>query len=224
MQKAEHILQAIPKMREKLIPLIRVHRCLYSEDLFLAAYNKIGRNEGALTLGSENDTADGVSIERIRNIVRKLRDERFDFKPSRRTRIPEKSGGSRPLRIPNFSGKQVQEALRMLLEAYYEPHFRDSSHGFRPGGVCHTALSHIKARFTGTKWFIEGDIRGCFENIDHDFLMNYLSKDIRDGHILEFIRRSLKAAYLEDWSYHLTYSGVSHGGVLNPQIHPYRVL
>jgi len=162
MQKAENILQAMRKMGEKGTPLTRVYRSLFSEDLFLAAYNKIGRNQGALTPGTEIDTVDGMSMKRIRSIIKKLRNERFHFKPSRRTRIPKKSGGTRPLSIPNFSEKLVQEALRMLLEAYYEPRFRDSSHGFRPGRGCHTALAHIKNQFTGTKWFIEGDIRGCF--------------------------------------------------------------
>ena len=162
MQKAEHILQALRKMGEKRIPLSRVYRCLYSEDLFLAAYNKIGRNKGALTPGTENDTADGMSVKRIRSIIEKLRNERFHFKPSRRTRIPKKSGGSRPLGIPNFSEKLVQEALRLMLEAYYEPRFRDSSHGFRPGRGCHTTLGRIRRKFPGSTWFIEGDIRGCF--------------------------------------------------------------
>jgi retron-type reverse transcriptase len=162
MQKAEHILQAIRKMGEKRTPLTRVYRSLYSEDLFLAAYNKIGRNKGSLTPGTEEDTADGMSMKRIRRLIEKLRYERFHFKPVRRTQIPKKSGGSRPLGIPNFSEKLMQEALRMLLEAYYEPRFRDSSYGFRPGRGCHTALAHIKDWFTGTKWFIEGDIRGCF--------------------------------------------------------------
>jgi retron-type reverse transcriptase len=162
MQKAEYILQAMRNMGEKRIPLTRVYRSLYSEDLFLAAYNKIGRNKGSLTPGTENDTADGMSEKCIRNIIEKLRHERFHFKPVRRTQIPKKGGGSRPLGIPNFSEKLVQEALRMLLEAYYEPRFRDSSHGFRPGHGCHTALSQIKKKFRGSAWFIEGDIRGCF--------------------------------------------------------------
>lgn len=162
MQKAEHILQATRKMGEKGIPLTRVYRCLYSEDLFLAAYNKTGRNKGSLTPGIEDDTADGMNMKRIRNIIEKLRYERFRFRPSRRVQIPKKSGGTRPLGIPSFSEKLVEEALRMLLEAYYEPRFRDSSHGFRPGRGCQTALAHIKTKFTGTKWLIEGDIRGCF--------------------------------------------------------------
>jgi len=203
-------------MGEKGTPLTRVYRCLYSEDLFLAAYNKIGRNQGALTPGTEKDTVDGMSMKRIRNIIEKLRQERFHFKPARRMQIPKKSGGTRPLGIPNFSEKLVQEVLRMLLEAYYESRFRDSSHGFRPQRGCHTALAQIKNQFTGTKWFIEGDIRGCFDNIDHEVLMGILSKDILDGRLLELIRRCLQAGYMEDWRYHLTYSGTPQGGVLSP--------
>jgi retron-type reverse transcriptase len=147
MQKAEQILQAIRKMGEKRIPLTRVYRCLFSEDLFLAAYDKIGRNKGALTPGTKDDTADGMSLKRIHNIIEQLRQEKFRFRPSRRTYVPKKSGGSRPLGLPNFSEKLVQEVLRMVLEAYYEPRFRDSSHGFRPGRGCHTALADLHHKF-----------------------------------------------------------------------------
>jgi group II intron reverse transcriptase/maturase len=216
MQKAEHILQAIRKMGEKRIPLTRVYRCLYSEDLFLAAYDKIGRNKGALTPGSEDDTADGMSLKRIRNIIEQLRHERFRFRPVRRTRIPKKRGGTRPLGIPNFSEKLVQEAVRLLLEAYYEPRFRDSSHGFRPGRGCHTALARIHEKFKGTTWFIEGDIRGCFDEIDHTVLEGLLARDIHDGRLLNLIQMCLKAGYVEDWTYHYTYSGAPQGGILSP--------
>jgi group II intron reverse transcriptase/maturase len=216
MQKADQILQAMRKMGEKRIPLTRVYRSLYSEDLFLAAYDKIGRNKGALTPGTENDTVDAMSLRRIREIIETLRHERYNFRPSRRTQVPKKGGGIRPLSVPNFTDKLVQEVLRMLLEAYYEPRFRDSSHGFRPGRGCHTALTTIKHKFKGSVWFIEGDIRGCFDNIDHAVLMDMLSRDIHDGRLLELIRRCLKAGYMEGWRYHLTYSGTPQGGILSP--------
>ena len=175
MQRAEQILQAMQKLGEKRLPLTRVYRCLYSEDLFLVAYNKIYRNQGALTPGTETDTVDGMSMERIRNIIEALRSERFKFRPVRRVEIPKRKGrGKRPLGVPNFSEKLVQEVLRMLLDAYYEPRFRLSSHGFRPERGCHTALTQIKEQFTGTTWFIEGDIQGCFDSIDHEILMAIL--------------------------------------------------
>ena len=216
MQKAEHILQAMRKLGEKRLPLTRVYRCLFSEDLFLAAYDKISRNRGALTPGTENDTADGMNMERIRNIIEQLRHERFRFRPSRRTQVPKKSGGTRPISIPNFTEKLVLEATRMMLEAYYEPRFKDSSHGFRPGRGCHTALAAIKRKFKGTVWFVEGDIRGCFDNIDQEVLLGILSKDIHDGRLLNLLRMSMKAGYVEDWQYHRNYSGVPQGGILSP--------
>jgi group II intron reverse transcriptase/maturase len=216
MQTAEHILQAMHKMGEKRIPLTRVYRHLFSEDLFLAAYARLARNQGALTPGVDGDTVDGMSLKRIRKTIATLRYERYRFKPSRRVHIPKKSGGKRPIASPSFTDKLVQEALRMLLEAYYEPRFRESSHGFRPGRGCHTALARVRKKFVGKVWFVEGDIKGCFDNIDHEVLMGILSKDIKDGRLLNLIRMALKAGYMEDWVYHKTYSGTPQGGVLSP--------
>jgi len=216
MQKANHILQAIRKMGEKRVPLTRVYRSLYSEDLFLAAYNKIYRNQGALTPGTEDDTVDGMSIKRIRSLIADLRYERFRYRPSRRVYGEKKGGGKRPLGIPNFTEKLVEEALRMILDAYYEPRFRESSHGFRPGRGCHTALTEIKQSFRGSAWFIEGDIRGCFDNIDHDILLGILARDIHDGRLLSLIRMCLEAGVMEEWEYHKTYCGTPQGGVLSP--------
>jgi retron-type reverse transcriptase len=143
-------------------------------------------------------------MKRICRIIEQLRYERFRFRPSRRIQVPKKSGGTRPISVPNFSEKLVQEALRMLLEAYYEPRFTDSSHGFRPKRGCHTALKEIKWTFAATTWFIEGDIRGCFDNIDHKVLLDILSRDIQEGRLLNLIRMCLEAGYVEDWQYHHT--------------------
>lgn len=215
MQNAETILQAIRKMGEQHIPLTRVYRCLFSEDLFLAAYDNIARNRGALTAGTDDDVADGMSLARIRKVIEALRYERFKFRPARRIHIPKAQGGTRPLGLPNFTEKLVQEALRLILNAYYESRFRDSSHGFRPERGCHTALATV-ATFRGTTWFIEGDIRGCFDTIDHEMLMSILARDIQDGRLLNLIRMNLEAGYMEDWQYHRTYSGTPQGGVLSP--------
>jgi group II intron reverse transcriptase/maturase len=216
MQNAEQILQAMGKLGEKRTPLTRVYHCLFSEDLFLAAYDKIARNRGALTAGIENDTVDGMNLERIRHIIEQLRQERFKFHPARRIQIPKKSGGTRPLGIQNFTDKLVQEVLRMLLETYYEPRFRSSSHGFRTGRGCHSALTDLRVQSKGAAWFIEGDIRGCFDNIDHAILMQILARDIQDGRLLNLIRMMLDAGYMEDWHYQRTYSGTPQGGILSP--------
>jgi len=216
MQTASQILQAIRKMGENGIPITRVYRCLYNENLYLAAYNKIYRNQGAMTPGTEDDTVDGMSLKRIRKLIEQLRYERFHARPSRRTYVPKQNGGKRPLGLPNFTEKLLQEVLRMILEAYYEPRFRASSHGFRPERGCHSALQAIKQKFDGTTWFIEGDIKGCFDNIDHDVLMGILTRDIHDGRLLNLIRMFLKAGVVEDWKYEATYSGTPQGGILSP--------
>jgi group II intron reverse transcriptase/maturase len=216
MQKTHEILQAIRKLGVKGTPLTRVYRCLYNPNLYLTAYSKIYSNQGAITPGADEDTLDGMSLKRIHRLIERMKQETFHPTPVRRTRVPKKSGGKRPLGLPNGTDKLVQESLRMLLEAYYEPRFRDSSHGFRPERGCHTALSHIKNKFEGTTWFIEGDIKGCFDNISHDVLLDILKRDIQDGRVTELIRRFLKAGYVEDWEYHKTYSGTPQGGIISP--------
>jgi len=155
-----------------------------------------------------------MNLARIQRIIEQLRYERFKFRPARRIQTPKKSGGTRPLGLPNFTEKLVQEALRRMLEAYYEPRFRDSSHGFRPGRGCHTALADLHKKFQGAAWFIEGDIRGCFDNIDHETLIEILARDIQDGRLLNLIRMGLEAGYMEDWQYNRTYSGTPQGGIV----------
>jgi group II intron reverse transcriptase/maturase len=216
MQNANQILQAMHKLGEQRQPLTRLYRSLFSEELFLVAYNKLYRNQGALTPGTEDDTVDGMSLRRIRKIIDDLRYERFRFRPARRISIPKKNGRSRPLGLPNFTEKLVQEVLRMLLEAYYEPRFRQSSHGFRPERGCHSALAHVSTHFQGSSWLIEGDIKGCFDHIDHQVLLDILARDIKDGRVLNLIRMMLEAGVMEDWTYHRTYSGTPQGGVLSP--------
>src|SRR5690606_10315281 len=129
---------------------------------------------------------------------------------------PKADGSQRPISVPGWSDKLVQEVMRSILETYYEPRFRNSSHGFRPNRSCHTALTKIKETWKGTKWFIEGDIKGCFDNIDHDVLLEILARDIQDDRFLKLIKGMLKAGYMEDWKYQETYSGTPQGGVISP--------
>src|SRR6266536_3480170 len=130
--------------------------------------------------------------------------------------IPKKNGKMRPLGLPSWSDKLVGEVVRLLLEAYYEPTFSDNSHGFRPGRGCHTALTDVAISWTGTTWFIEGDIADCFGSLDHEVMVRILSEKIHDNRFLRLIRNMLKAGYLEDWEYHDTLSGCPQGGVVSP--------
>src|SRR5271157_2984724 len=189
---------------------------MFNKDLYLLAYGNIYSNSGAMTPGASEETADGMSEEKIEQIVEAMRCERYRFAPARRTYIPKKNGKLRPLGLPSWSGKLVGEVVRLLLEAYYEPGFSDLSHGFREKRGCHTALRKIHDTWTGTAWFIEGDISDCFGSLSHEILLGILAERIHDQRLLRLIRHMLKAGYLEDWQYHESLSGCPQGGVVSP--------
>lgn len=194
----------------------RLYRYLLREDIYYAAYQKLYSNKGSVTKGVDDDTADGFGNEYVTSIIADLKNGTYKPKPVRRKYILKANGKQRPLGIPSFRDKLVQEAARMILEAIYEPVFFDQSHGFRPHRSCHTALSAIKIDFHGAKWFIEGDIRGCFDNINHNVLIAALGKKIKDSKFLNLIRQFLKAGYVEDFEYHATISGTPQGGIISP--------
>jgi group II intron reverse transcriptase/maturase len=194
----------------------RLFRYLLREDIYIAAYQNLYSNKGAMTKGTDNDTADGFGIDYIRELIEDLRSGTYRAKPVRRVYIPKKNGKLRPLGVPSFRDKLLQEAIRMYLEAIYEPLFDSSSHGFRPNRSCHTAFSYIQKAFTGVPWIIEGDISRCFDDIDHAILMDILGKKIKDNRFLQLIRQFLKAGYVDDWRFNETYSGCAQGGIISP--------
>ncbi|MDM1457331.1 reverse transcriptase domain-containing protein [Myroides odoratimimus] len=194
----------------------RLYRILFNDEMFYVAYQRIYAKEGNMTEGSDGQSIDNMSLSRIEKLIASLRDESYQPQPSRRIYIPKKNGKVRPLGIPAFDDKLVQEVIRMILEAIYEESFEYSSHGFRPNRSCHTALAQIKKSFNGAKWFIEGDIKGFFDNIGHDILISILKERISDDRFIRLIRKFLKAGYIEDWKFHKTYSGTPQGGIVSP--------
>src|SRR4051794_33135177 len=216
MRDAETVLAIIRERGKEGHDLEDVYRQLYNPDLYLRAYGRIYRNAGALTKGSTEETVDGMSQRKIGGIIELLRNERYRWAPVRRTFIPKKNGKLRPLGIPSWSDKLLQEVMRSILDAYYEPQFSPTSHGFRPGRGCHTALRDISNAWSGTVWFIEGDIKGCFDNIDHSVLMSILREKIHDNRFLILVENLLKAGYLEQWTYRPTLSGTPQGGIASP--------
>ena len=216
MRDAATVLGIIHERGKQGLPLDDVYRQLYNPNLYLLAYAKLYANTGATSAGATSETVDGMSLRKIATISADLRAERFRWTPARRVYIPKANGKLRPLGMPTWTDKLVQEVIRLILNAYYEPQFSDHSHGFRPDRGCHTALETIKQNWTGTKWFIEGDIHGCFDHIGQDVLLNILAERIREGRFLRLIGYRLKAGYLEDWNYHATYSGTPQGGICSP--------
>lgn len=194
----------------------RLYRNLYNPEFYLLAYQRIQAKQGNMTAGADEKTIDGMGMKRIENLIEKLRDYSYQPKPARRMYIPKANGKTRPLGIPSFDDKLVQEVVRLILESIYEPTFCNSSHGFRPKRSCHTALQHIKRNYTGVKWFVEGDIKGCFDNVDHHVLVQILRRRIADEHFIGLIWKFLKAGYMENWVYHNTYSGTPQGSLISP--------
>jgi len=165
MQRAEALMEVIHERGKKGLPLERLYRHLFNPELYLRAYGKIYRNDGSMTPGVNEETVDGMSLKKIQAIIEALRNERHRWAPARRVYIDKKGapGTRRPLGLPSWSDKLLQEVIRSLLEAYYEPQFSDRSHGFRPGKGCHTALAEVSDSWRGTTWFVEGDISQCLD-------------------------------------------------------------
>ena len=217
MRSPERVLNSLNEhSKDSSYKFERLYRILFNEELFYVAYQKIASNGGSTTKGSDGRSIDEMSLARIETLIASLKDESYQPHPSRRVHIPKKNGKTRPLGIPAFEDKLVQEVVRMILEAIYEGHFETTSHGFRPKRSCHTALLHIQKTFNGAKWFIEGDIKGFFDNIDHDVLVQILRERISDDRFIRLIRKFLKAGYVEDWTFHNTYSGTPQGGIVSP--------
>ncbi len=217
MQDTKVYLELIHERGKRGLPLERVYRQLFNTKLYLTAYGKIYRNAGATTPGSTSETVDGMSLDKIDTMIEALRYERYQWKPARRVYIEKKnSTKKRPLGMPTWSDKLLQEVMRMILNAYYEAQFSKHSHGFRPERGCHTALREIYHNWQGTTWFIEGDISQCFDSLDHELLISTLSERIHDGRFLNLVRELLKAGYMEDWTFNQTLSGTPQGGIVSP--------
>ena len=195
----------------------RLYRYLLRPDIYSIAYQHLYSNEGAGTKGVDDDTADGFSEEYVERIIEALRTETYRPKPVRRSYIQKSNGKMRPLGLPTFTDKLVQEVMRMILEAVYEPVFSNYSHGFRPGRSCHTALAQLKHEFIGASWFVEGDIKGCFDNINHRILLKKIWRiGIHDKRVIKMIQQMLKAGYIESGTVYDTKLGTMQGGILSP--------
>ena len=185
MTSTHGFLRILHKLGTEDKPVSKVFRRMLDKDLFIKAYTELSQNKGRLTPGINGETIDGITLEKLEELIEAIREKRFRWTPVKRVYIPKDNGKKRPLGIPNWQDKIVQTVLKMVLESYYEPIFLDCSHGFRPQRGCHTALLTIRKHWQGTKWFIEGDIKGCFDNISHHVLLGILKRNIKDERFLK---------------------------------------
>src|SRR6266699_1415134 len=206
-------LEALSEISKREKRINGLFRLLENPILWHEAYANIYANKGAITPGVDSLTLDGFSEERVTSIMTRLKNGTYRFHPVRRTYIPKKNGKKRPLGISSGDDKLVQEVERIILERIYEPIFDENSHGFRPRRSPHTALEQMENQWESVKWIVDMDIRDYFTTISHDLLMKLLEKKIEDPRFLSLIKAMLDAGYLEDWTYHATYSGVPQGSI-----------
>jgi group II intron reverse transcriptase/maturase len=216
MQTTDVLLGLLRERGKRGLPLTRIYRQLFNPNLYLTAYGRIYRNNGAMTPGVTEETADGMALEKIGTIIQAVRQERYQWHPARSTYIPKKNGKQRPLGMPVWSDKLLAEVMRMILDAYFDATFSDHSHGFRPERGCHTALRDIYHTWKGTIWIIEGDIADCFGNLDHEQILSTLREHIQDGRFVGLVKKLLNAGYLEAGKRHKPLSGVPQGSILSP--------
>jgi len=198
-----------------------LYRLTSKEDMLIVAYERLKSKPGNMTTGSDSETLDGFSMRTIKELSQQLRTGTYRPKPVRTTYIPKANGKKRKLGIPSPKDKVVQEVVRMILEAIYDsPHgayFHESSHGFRRQHSCHTALQEVQTQWTGVTWFVEGDIKACFDDIDHEILLGILRKKIKDERFITLIGRFLKAGYLDiDRVLKNSLAGTPQGGIISP--------
>jgi retron-type reverse transcriptase len=217
MRNAETVLGVIRERGRRGLPLTGLYRQLLNPKRFRHAYAKLAKNRGAMTPGVTVATVDGMCLANIQAIIARLRYERYRWTPVRRISSAKKrSRQRRPLGLPTWADKLLQEVIRRILEAYDEPPLSDHGHGFRPGRGCHTALTEMRRTWKGLVWFIEGDLAPCFDSLDHGVLRSILREKIQDHRFVRIIEQLLRAGYLEHWVYHATLSGAPQGGVLSP--------
>jgi retron-type reverse transcriptase len=217
MQDARVYLGLVRERGKKGLPLTRVYRQLYNRDWYLIAYGKIYRHAGATTQGTTEEPVAAMSRAKIDASINALRQEHYQWKPVRRVSIPKRnSTKKRALGLPTWSEKLLQEVIRLILDAYFEPSFSDHSHGLRPQRGCHTALKDIYESWAAITCYIEGDIAACFDSLSHDILLDTLAEHMHDGRFLRLLRSLLKAGYLADWKWNRTLSGAPQGSIIGP--------
>lgn len=220
MRKPSHVLKSLEEQSRKNKGYVfdRLYRNLYNPEFYYEAYHNIAKSQGSMTAGADGMTLDDMTEARIARIIASLKDHSYQPNPARREYIAKKNNPAkkRPLGIPFTDDKLVQEVVRMLLNAIYEPTFSNNSHGFRPHRSCHTALQEVQLLFSGAKWVIEGDIQACFDSFDHHVMVNILHEKIHDEQFLDLIWKMLRAGYMEQWTYHDTFSGTPQGSGVSP--------
>jgi len=198
-----------------------IYRLLYKEDFYHVAYERVKSKLGNMISDADSETLDDYSKGKVVKTISLMKEETYQPKPSKVTYIPKKNGKPRKLGIPSPRDKVIQEVVRLILEAIYDSpegaYFEESSHSFRANRSPHTALREVQRKWSGVNWFIEGDLKACFDGIDHAKLMEILHEKVQDQRFLNLVRKLLKSGYIDrEWRLRNSVIGTPQGGVLSP--------
>ena len=193
---------------------------LINKDLLKECHAKMDGNKAAGIDGVTKEEYGKNLEENLDNLAGKLRKKSYRPKPARRVEIPKDNGKTRPLSIYCYEDKLVQEALRRILEAVFEPQFYDEMMGFRQGRSCHMALRKLNTMIERrpTSYILDADVKGFFDHIDHEWAVRFIESRIKDPNIIRLVRRMLKAGVVEDYWYEETEEGSGQGSVCSPVI------
>jgi group II intron reverse transcriptase/maturase len=192
-----------------------LYRLLCSRDLSVISYNKIKSKTGNVTPGTDK-TLNGFSEGLLLKTISNLKDQSFKFKPVRRKYMPKgTSEKTRHLGVPSPRDKVVQQSMLFILEAIYEPTFSEHSHGFRKRHSCHSSLKEVRSSWSGVKWLLEGNIKSCYDAMDHRILIRILRKKINDEKFVDLVWKLLRAGTIENGALFPLFLGTPKEGILS---------
>lgn len=191
---------------------------LLNEEMLLKCHKELAGNKA---VGVDEVTKEEYSRnleENIRSLVERLKNKSYKPQPTKRVYIPKVNGGKRPLGIAAYEDKIVQQGLKKILEAVYEPKFQENMYGFRPNRNCHKAIksmcgSIIRGRID---YIVDADIKGFFDHMDHEWILKFVGYYIQDPNIRNLINKFLKAGILEEGDYKESWEGSAQGGNISP--------
>lgn len=211
-------LLAIRKLSQKDKKWIHrdIFRILNKDDIWITAYEKLKGNKGAVTPRSTAESMDEMSVERLKRLKSEVCSGKYKFKPVKLTYIPKADGRRRPFGLLTANDKIVQEVMRMILEAIYEPVFSLENFGFQAKLGCHDALFHVETKFRWVDYVIAGDIEQAYPTIDHHILIKILQKRINDYRFITLVWQLLKCGVLEKERIQWSKTGVPQGSIISP--------
>ncbi len=193
---------------------------LINKDLLMKCHESMDGDKAVGTDGVTKEEYGGKLEENLEALVNRLKQKSYRPQPARRTEIPKEKGKTRPLSIYCYEDKLVQEALRRILEAVYEPGFYNEMMGFCPGKSCHDAIRLLNGMLEKekTNWVLDADIKGFFDHMDQEWIVKFVESRIKDPNITRLVRRMLKGGIIKDYQYEETPEGSGQGSVCSPVI------